>query len=319
MQSASSAGASKRGQNNNGADEEDGGALQRKRLPGPFASQQAHRKRDDTFWYPDGNLIVRVGGTVFKLHRSRLARYCAYFKNLFESGISVNEHIERCPVYNAPEDLMPEVFKDLLTAIETPLENLKSRLSASNTVSLLEAAVLLSCGAVLRLAKNRMYAFWDSRLVPEKLGLGDIRSYTTTIATIHLARNHNIPSLLKRTFYELLSSEEYWDVYHTDRASIDLCSTDRERLLFARDVLGKLWREFILTVPDMTIPAVNRHPVLNNMCCHPCGNRGDIWRSYVIEKGDLERGGLDPLRNKESAWKVKRVEWWEMLDGLFKL
>ncbi|KAI1786270.1 hypothetical protein LXA43DRAFT_73967 [Ganoderma leucocontextum] len=338
----SSAGGSKRPRldTSAGADHDGAAPKRAKPEPGRSASPHAH-KNDDTFWYHDGNVIIRVHGTVFKLHRSRLSRHCGYFKNLFESGVGVNEYMQRCPVYNAPEGLTPKGFKDLLMAIESPLENVESSPSQSHTVSLLAAAHLLSCDAVLRLAKKRLCELWDSRHVPTKRGPGDIRSYKTTISTIHLAREYNIPGVLKRAFYELLSSEEFWDVCGADEDAIDLPKDDIVRLYRARDKLGRLWREFTLAVPDTDTTTSMARRLSGDWCCYNYSERGHSWRSYIVEKGDLESGALDPLRynvvslrrpelrnekwcegclgNKESAWNAKRAEWWGMLDDLFRL
>lgn len=104
--------------------DEDGAFFKRaKPEPGRSASPRAYRS-DDTFWYHDGNVIVRIPGegTLFKLHSSRLARQCGYFKDAFESpDVRVTEWFQRYPVYNAPHELTTKAFKDLLTAIENPL------------------------------------------------------------------------------------------------------------------------------------------------------------------------------------------------------
>ncbi|KAI1781788.1 hypothetical protein LXA43DRAFT_1105319 [Ganoderma leucocontextum] len=299
--------------------------------------------RDDTFWYTDGNVVIRVGDTVFKLHRSRLQRNCEYFKTLFDSGTRVDERIEACAVYNVPTEVTPEGFKAILIVIEMPLDDITSKLTHTTTISLLEAAHTLSCNAALRLAKTHLRMLWDSRPVPPQLDPGDIRSCASIIATIHLAREHKVSYILKRAFYELLSNEEYWHIYYTDRDSIDLSSSDRERLLCARDILGKLWREFALTPPEAAQPAnaVNRPSTALNLCCYSHKDRRHMWWSSIVEKDDLESGALDPLRyniislrwqelqnewwcrdclrNKERAWKEKAVEWWKLLEDLLQL
>ena len=47
-------------------------------------SSEAERSRD--FWYPDGNVVIKVENTYFKLFRSRLARYCEVFAEGFRSA-----------------------------------------------------------------------------------------------------------------------------------------------------------------------------------------------------------------------------------------
>lgn len=224
---------------------------------------------------------------------------------------------------------------------ESDREDLEFLPSQSHTVSLLESADILDCNAVIRLAENRLRKLWDSRDVPMKRGPDDIRSYKAAISTIQLAREYKIDGILKRAFYELLSSGEYWEAYRADRASIELSHKDKERLTYARAVLGELWGEFILAVPDTDVSANVVRRLSDEWCCYNYSDRGPNWRSTIVEKGDLKSGATDPLRynvvdkrraylkeegwckgclaNKESAWQVKRAEWWGLLDELFDL
>ena len=133
--------------------------------------------------------------------------------------------------------------------------DLESPPSQSHTVSLLETGHILSCDTVLCLSNKHLRDLWDSQRVPTKQGPGDLRSYTTTISAIDLAREYEIPGLLKRAFYELLSSEAYCAAYRTSRDSIKLSHEDKERLAYARAVLGGLWSDFILAVPDTDVSA----------------------------------------------------------------
>ena len=173
--------------------------------------------------------------------------------------------------------------------------------------------------------------------MPTKTGPGDIRAYTDAITTIHLAREHDIPGILKCAFYELVSSTDYWEAYRTDRGSIDLPHEDKERLAYARAILGELWADFILSVPKEG--TVNW--LTNQWCCYGYSERRPNWRSVIVERGALKQGAMDPLRynvvekmwgylkerlwceeclgSKEREWEAKRVEWWGMLDELFDL
>ncbi|KAM5531972.1 hypothetical protein V8D89_014372 [Ganoderma adspersum] len=327
----SQAGGSKRPRDGD-TDRNDSGAPKRAK-PEPGRSH-AWESSDDTFWYHDGNVVVRVPGegTLFKLHSSRLERECGYFKDLFDSPhATATIHFQGYPMYDAPQGITAKAFKDLLTEIEKPLAGLEFPPSQSHTVSLLETAHVLSCDAVSRLAENRLRELWDSRHVPTKAGPGDIRAYTDAIATIHLAREHDISGVLKRAFYELLSSEDYWEAYRADRGSMDLPHEDKERLR------SRLWGEFILAVPkEGTVKRLT-----DEWCCYGYSDRGPNWRSVIVERGALKQGAMDPLRynvvekmgvylkqemwcegclgNKEREWEAKRTEWWGLLDELFDL
>ena len=222
-------------------------------------------------------------------------------------------------------------------------EHIKSKPTHAQTISLLEAAGDLSCDPVIRQAKARLCELCDSRRLPSQLQHGDDRSWELMITTIRLAREHNLPSILKRIFYEVVSNEEYWTTYHKDRDSIYLTSMDRERLLCAREGLGRLWRDFVVIPPEASQKAdgIDRPSTHRQGCCYRGREWGQTWMLFMVEKNELDRGALDPLRyniidhrldnlvnewwcvpclrNKEKAWEEKKLDWWMLLDDLLWL
>ncbi|PIL27986.1 hypothetical protein GSI_09930 [Ganoderma sinense ZZ0214-1] len=298
-------------------------------------SRPVNNIRDNTFWYSDGNIVIQAGVKLFKLHASRLQRFCVYFKEMVDLDGGDAKRIEACPVHNVPQGATAEGFKAVLYVVEVPFETFTSKLTLPGIIAMLEAAHLLSCNSALHVAKRRLATVWDPHPVPARPDPENVIPYTSTIATIHRAGDYNLFSIEKRAFYELLSSENYWQAYfHTNRESIDLSAYDRERLLHARDVLGRWWREFVLTPPEAT---QRGNPATGRTKCKWCTykvttERERVWRLFIIGKGDLEHGALDPLRynlvdlrrqdllnewwcmdclrNKENAWKAKTVEWW---------
>ena len=68
--------------------------------------------RDNTFWYEDGNVIIKGENTYFKLLRSRLARDSQYFANLFSTPLQ--------PIYELSNVTLID-FRRFLTALEQPL------------------------------------------------------------------------------------------------------------------------------------------------------------------------------------------------------
>lgn len=81
--------------------------------------------RDAEFWYPDGNVVIKAGTFVFKLHRSRLSKYCAYFRKVFaveeEATLTKGSVFDGCPFHRLPTSISAEAFKQFLMALETPL------------------------------------------------------------------------------------------------------------------------------------------------------------------------------------------------------
>lgn len=80
--------------------------------------------RSSDFYYPDGNVIVRVQDTYFRLLRSRLTRHCKYFEVLFKDDASpslqARESVDGCPVYTIRE-LALSGFLTFLTYLELPM------------------------------------------------------------------------------------------------------------------------------------------------------------------------------------------------------
>ena len=99
-----------------------------------------------------------------------------------------------------------------------------------------------------------------------------------------------------RAFYELLSSEAFWDELgpHASQAALEALQISEEdvRTLFsARITLGALWREFV----DGTTYRWQHSPYDMRWCCHyDETTRAGVWRSFVGDKGALEV--CDPLR-----------------------
>lgn len=78
-----------------------------------------------SFWYSDGNVVIKAKATCYKLHNSRLARYHVYFKKLFADHTDDYQDrcakVESCPVYHIPTDLSSDDFDKLLAVLATPL------------------------------------------------------------------------------------------------------------------------------------------------------------------------------------------------------
>ncbi len=73
------------------------------------------------FWYPDGNVVLVVDGSVFKLYKARLARYSTVFDSMFTGDSERRAQYEGCPCYRLPEDIKSDDFVAFLEALETPL------------------------------------------------------------------------------------------------------------------------------------------------------------------------------------------------------
>lgn len=105
----------------------------RKADPAPAASPPAkrnkarpmhvHPRKHDEFWYLDGNIIVQIQDTRFRLHRSRLTLQSEFFEELFDrkdgpGNIDIRpEMVDGHPLY-VVSDVNAEDFANILRAMD---------------------------------------------------------------------------------------------------------------------------------------------------------------------------------------------------------
>jgi hypothetical protein len=76
--------------------------------------------RHPTFWFDDGSIIIYVQETVFKVHRSHLARHSEIFADLFSVPQPPDSPtMEGCPIVYLPD--RQSEFVVLLKALYDPL------------------------------------------------------------------------------------------------------------------------------------------------------------------------------------------------------
>ena len=88
-----------------------------------MAMEVLEPRRHEILYFPDGNVIINVDGTHFRLFRSRLERQCKHLQSLFKhNGQSpdVQESLEGYPVYTL-SNLALSDFEMLLKFLEFPL------------------------------------------------------------------------------------------------------------------------------------------------------------------------------------------------------
>ncbi|KAI0363513.1 hypothetical protein BV20DRAFT_975612 [Pilatotrama ljubarskyi] len=288
------------------------------------AAQKSYKQSAD-FWYPDGNVVVIVGDTGFKLYRARLAAYCDYFANLSSSGgnegrsnqddedadvLGVDDsgpssdhrpQIPRTPSYEI-EDLSVVDFTRFLAALETPLKYSFESPDQSTAISLLRAARRLKCESVTKTAKHALLELWKDEL-PHKHA--PLRPYNDAISAIDVARKFDIPEVLKRALYELLRSPAFWSALNGNRHLVDpLSESDLLNLHEARYVLQREWRALVLT-PPFAKPEGSRCRSLRTTrpikCLYTGGDgRVAFWRSHIVDLEEWEKGAVDPIRGVDA-------------------
>jgi BTB/POZ domain len=77
--------------------------------------------RHSEFWFTDGSVVVIVGNTAFRIHKSILIKHSDVFSDLFTVPQPENdtENIDGCPVVHLPDALSD--FIDVMKALYHPL------------------------------------------------------------------------------------------------------------------------------------------------------------------------------------------------------
>ncbi|KAL1937353.1 hypothetical protein VTO73DRAFT_13814 [Trametes versicolor] len=170
-----------------------------------------------------------------------------------------------------------------------------------------------------------------------------VHTYHNAVFIILFARQYGIPELLKRAFYELLASAEFWAALTADPKQIRLTEADLLRLYNARHVLQQRWRETVVLAPYMDEKGVSTCQGDGSACSiynHRYSSRSQHWRKMILESEVVEAGMGDPLRydassgltkEQKETWcrgcrkgwtdmlAVKRREWWASFGDLMQL
>ncbi|KAH9835033.1 uncharacterized protein C8Q71DRAFT_138270 [Rhodofomes roseus] len=312
----------------------------------------AKSSRSSTFWYLDGSVVVLVERTLYRLHRSRLTVNSTYFARLFgganrqgdtgegsdtdsdivevpnpRSGTLLEgEVIDSCPVYRVT-GISAEDFECLLNAWDSGIALAHSKPPFLTIASLLRAAHTLGSEAVLSFASREFTDAWPAGLRKlEPSPTDDQQNFARE--TIKLARRCNIPSVLKRAFYELLRSPGFMQVDDNTNLMGDdewaqdpqraLSYTDLLRLIRARGHLQHAWVKAAQPpIPSSlpchleAIPEVNldeaQKPVRDG--CRAARNKSATWwMEQVIQAPLFEQGLLDPFTAMEELYEVDWAE-----------
>ena len=108
-----------------------------------------------------------------------------------------------------------------------------------------------------------------------------MRPYTSAAYMVQLGRQFQIHGVLKRAFYELVSSPAFWEVLFETREQIRLSEADFVlRLVEIRVALGTVLREFVQEVP----PTKQSRRGYSWECCNAGGRQ---WAKALREVGSL--------------------------------
>ncbi|KAI0692577.1 hypothetical protein C8T65DRAFT_699468 [Cerioporus squamosus] len=284
-------------------------------------------KRCAEFWYPDGNVVILVQDTAFKLYKARLSKYSIVFAGRFgEDSGEGRPTMEGCPVYEM-EGLNVDDFRQFLEALETPFVFSSNPPSQETSVSILRASQVLHCATTRAFAIDKLRSIWpdDKPKLP-----GGRMPWEDAVRIIQVSRECGVPELRKRAFYEIVRGGAFWQTQLQNRAAIQLPDADIVAFLTARQVVFE--------------PPCGKNAMCSTKLCAvklqkvgPVARTG-LWRAQMIEGGDFDAGRADPIghlevmltkrsaeleaegwcgscmENRKKLWAEAQEKWWSMLD-----
>lgn len=284
-------------------------------------------------WFCDGSIVLRAEDTLFRVHKSQLARHSAFFRDLFSlpqpsadnaasssSAVVANRNpalqidttneIEGCPVlrlYDPAEDV-----ENLLTALydgpnfgkNDPVDfRMVSgilRLATKYLVDSLRTKALVH----LNRAWPNSLKGWDaredlSRADEMQSGPGMSNIYPSPADVVILAREVNAPSLLPSAFYDL-SRYHYTQIFEQDDESgpsiahLPLSTADLQRLALGKEASQHAITTLIRSMGSHSHPLLLGHHAHSHHSC-----RRDFSELVTLATQhylfDRERGCTDPL------------------------
>ncbi|KAI0703484.1 hypothetical protein BC835DRAFT_1319183 [Cytidiella melzeri] len=305
---------------------------------------QKRRTRNRTYWFLDGSVVLQLEDQMFRLHRSRLANQSTYFQELFsaapgdggaENGGDLCDFIDKCPVFKVKGVSVAD-FEQLLMALDNAISYVYSPPEFSQLASILRAAQTLRFSALEDFASRTLRQMWSKEL--SKLTESRIKHAPETII---LAREYEMPELLKRAFYELvrtarLGEDEDADSDDPDVASTQISRQDLVRLIRAREELVARWILTAGSPPEILCPLAPVEPPSKESakCMQARANLFAHWNE-VVKKGLFEEYLYDPLVGLQrlvehdwtelgycrgcvkawrDSWMAQRVKLWQQLE-----
>jgi hypothetical protein len=183
-----------------------------------------------TFWDAYGDVVVQVEDTLFKLQGATLARQSEYFSKLLEGNedrdSSKSKEVDDLPVHKISMTTAQD-FEVLLTAMDSSVlvcvsfclliaeidlcfrSYLLERPSFDVVASILRVSTVLDFPKLRDYAVNCMKDVWSDKL--DKFST-TAKWLEHSAAAVHLAREYNVPVILKRALYELVRKSVFLEV-----------------------------------------------------------------------------------------------------------
>lgn len=196
--------------------------------------------------------------------------------------------------------------------------------------SILRFSTALEFTSLRATASNILQNFWK----PDISGTVDEQGRHYAADTVLLAKECDLPIILKRAYYELLMDPDFQQsVDEGDEASssFPLPSEELYRLSSARAKMLKMWAEATIKFPDTwkncatsgykpCLPLSKRHAAWFNAVCKSgiaqSGMRDPVYGFKKLENADWKEEGMcvQCVRKMCSEWQKQQADMWTKLD-----
>ncbi|TDL27697.1 hypothetical protein BD410DRAFT_760816 [Rickenella mellea] len=292
-------------------------------------------KPHPNYWYHDGSVVIMVEEQLFRVHRSFLERKSVFFGRLFKresDRIPISFPKVNCPIHRV--NGRAEDFTRLLDALDDGLAFATNPLSFSSLASVLRASTALEFHDLRAFVLQKFEKMW-----PDSFDAVTRVRRPHALESIVLAKECNVPKVLKPAMYELLRTPtlDFNSIVKRDGKENNQClkapkhlplqPTDITNLIIAREKLVSEW---------VSIAAIRPEYLPCHLWCIPTEKQDAAW-SILVHKSRLFCDGMyDPIcglaamvgfpnwakhgwcegciTRNQSVWKAKRAELWSKLD-----
>ncbi|KAF8351850.1 hypothetical protein F5887DRAFT_1170042, partial [Amanita rubescens] len=314
-------------------------AFNKKSRPNGTGSIAKKFVQHGTYWLPDGNTLVQIGGVRFKLDRSTLVNQSAWFLTMIENPPNDSD---KC-IYKDEEtgetvyclDSLKVNVKDfvaLLNAFDNAVTYFSTPPSLKTVAAILRAADALDSDRFKTFGIYYLENNWPANF---KKFDGGVMEHVVDSA--ELAWKYKIDSALKRALYELVRADDFrpsTGSQDKDHRLIETVKFHRTWLIRAREKLTAFWMK--KAVPPKVHQCVSPN---NTEARKQCAiTRGIVHVPYSVlvhDSGTFFRYRQDPMvglqalidapwsrqgicsrcaNSWRATWRIEKEELWHYLD-----
>jgi len=261
------------------------------------------------YWDELGNVVVQVEATLFKLHGPNLSRQSVYFEELFRCK---SDEFKGLPMHFVSSTDVKDL-EVLLFALENAVTFFTESPSFDTIASLLRVSTSLKFPKFRNFAVHSLTNAWPDDL--DKVA-DDGKWLKYAAETVTLARDYDVPSLLKRALYELLRTPGF------TKTDADISQHDLRLLGKAREELSAAWLSIVIVEHHSCVRTTKQcrgffkqpsllhgiirymhDPIVGLEYLQKCAD--GLWTSTICGSCKVE---------KARFWKETRTSIWAKLD-----